>query len=168
MPLPDGEVAGFVTRSRQAFVESRVAAGEDRSAVEAMADAAQAVFLVQGRLDPGQLVGSLINAGGVVGHLWLARNQPAHWYVTDLAIEPAYRGRGFGRAAMTLAEDMARADHAISMGLSVLGTNHTAGVSLSIARISGYGDPDGSTDPHEQTAQPGVTARQSRAALTRS
>jgi ribosomal protein S18 acetylase RimI-like enzyme len=46
--------------------------------------------------------------------------------VWDVAIEPEFRGRGFGRAAMELADRLARANGARTIGLNVFGRNTVA------------------------------------------
>jgi ribosomal protein S18 acetylase RimI-like enzyme len=135
VPLPEADVAGFMARSQQVFVDGRVAAGEDRHAVEKLADSMHAKVLPEGRLSPAHRIGNLHVAAEVVGHLWVERVDAAHWYVWDVAIEPSCRGRGFGRGAMGLAEDIARADGASAIGLSVLATNLVA---LELYRSMGY------------------------------
>ena len=64
-----------------------------------------------------------------VGTLWLAvpgPDDPTMAWVYDIEIEPAYRGRGYGRAAMLLAEAEARARGMASIGLNVHGQNTVA------------------------------------------
>lgn len=66
---------------------------------------------------------------GTVGYLWIGRDRSgdyASWWVWDMLVEPEYRGKSYGRAAMRLAEDHARAAGARTMGLSVFGHNETA------------------------------------------
>ncbi|HTR70149.1 MAG TPA: GNAT family N-acetyltransferase [Mycobacteriales bacterium] len=125
-PLADEDVAAFISESREDFVEGLVAAGEERAAVEEQADAIHARLLPDGRLNPDHRIGHLVSAGEPVGHLWVARDDQSAWYVWDVAIKPEHQSRGFGRAAMNLAEKMARADGADSIGLSVLVTNDIA------------------------------------------
>lgn len=55
---------------------------------------------------------------------WLPR-QVASW-VYDVEIDPAYSGRGYGRAAMLLAEAEARSAGMTSIGLNVHGQNAVA------------------------------------------
>jgi ribosomal protein S18 acetylase RimI-like enzyme len=133
--LPDEEIAEFIARSRQGYVDDLVAAGEDGREIEDQADAILAGVLRDGRLNPDQRIGHLLTAGTVVGHLWVARQDEARWYVRDVEIEPAYRGRGYGRTAMMLAEEMARADGAAAIGLGVLANNRVA---LALYRSLGY------------------------------
>lgn len=64
-----------------------------------------------------------------VGTLWVGRDQsndPTAWWVWDIVIEPEYRRRGYGRAAMLLAEEYARSMGAVTLGLNVFGFNETA------------------------------------------
>jgi ribosomal protein S18 acetylase RimI-like enzyme len=47
-------------------------------------------------------------------------------WVFEIEIEPAFRGRGYGRTAMRLAEDEARVRGMTSLGLNVHGHNAVA------------------------------------------
>jgi len=83
-----------------------------------------------GYASPGQLVFRLIAAGQPVGWLWLAvpghdRDRLMAW-VYSIEVDPAFRGRGYGRAAMILAEDEARSRGMTSLGLNVHGQNTVA------------------------------------------
>jgi ribosomal protein S18 acetylase RimI-like enzyme len=62
----------------------------------------------------------------VIGLLWLGRLAPGTWYVMDIEIREQFRGRGYGRATMLLAEDAAREHGAAHLGLNVFGHNPTA------------------------------------------
>lgn len=69
------------------------------------------------------------DADGTVGYLWIGRDtsdDATAWWVWDILIEPEHRGKGYGRAAMLLAEDHARATGARTLGLSVFGHNRAA------------------------------------------
>jgi len=82
-----------------------------------------------GRDSPGQLVLRVLAGDEPVGTLWLAvpgPDDPTMAWVYDIEIEPAYRGRGYGRAAMLLAEAEARARGMASIGLNVHGQNTVA------------------------------------------
>ncbi|MBB2975473.1 ribosomal protein S18 acetylase RimI-like enzyme [Microbacterium endophyticum] len=64
-----------------------------------------------------------------VGYLWIGRDtsgDPTAWWVWDILVEPEYRGKGYGRAAIRLAEGHARGEGARSLGLSVFGHNGAA------------------------------------------
>lgn len=90
---------------------------------------------IDGRLHPDHRIGHVLAAGDTVGHLWVARENDSSWYVWDIAIDTEHQGRGYGRAAMKLAEEMALADRATGIGLSVLASNDTA---RALYRSMGY------------------------------
>jgi ribosomal protein S18 acetylase RimI-like enzyme len=48
------------------------------------------------------------------------------WYVWDVAVHEAFRGRGIGRATMTLAEEFALSQGATTMQLNVFAYNEPA------------------------------------------
>ena len=66
--------------------------------------------------------------GEEAGQLWIGPRTPDdydHWWVWDIEIDEAWRGRGVGRAAMELIERGSRAHGAIEIGLSVTAENST-------------------------------------------
>ena len=74
-----------------------------------------------GLASPGQRAGRLFFAGEMIGELRLGQfaGDPQRRWVRNLRIEEQFRGRGLGRQAMLLAEDLARASGATSIGLNV-------------------------------------------------
>ena len=71
--------------------------------------------------------------GVTVGSLWIgphAPEQPEAYWVWNVEIDEAHRGRGFGRAAMVLAEHEARAHGATDIGLNVFGPTPWPGTSI--------------------------------------
>jgi len=89
---------------------------------------------------PGQLLFRVL-AGDEpvpVGWLWLAvpgPDDPAMAWVYDVEVEQAHRGKGYGREAMQLAEQEARARGMTSIGLNVHGGNRVA---ISLYDSMGY------------------------------
>ena len=51
---------------------------------------------------------------------------PETWYVMDIVVAEKHRRRGYGRATMLLAEDVARGHGATYLGLNVFGHNPNA------------------------------------------
>ena len=51
---------------------------------------------------------------------------PGTWFVFDVEIDEAHRGRGLGREAMRLAEEWTRARGGTRVGLNVFGPNTVA------------------------------------------
>jgi ribosomal protein S18 acetylase RimI-like enzyme len=67
--------------------------------------------------------------GERVGLLWVAERELGArqvLYIYDIEIDEAHRGRGFGRTAMLLAEEEARARGLNRIELNVFGGNHVA------------------------------------------
>jgi ribosomal protein S18 acetylase RimI-like enzyme len=83
-----------------------------------------------GHCSPGQALFRLMAAEQPVGWLWLnvpvIDGDPLMAWVNDVEVDPQYRGRGYGRAAMLLAEREARARGMTSLGLNVHGQNTAA------------------------------------------
>jgi GNAT superfamily N-acetyltransferase len=65
-----------------------------------------------------------------VGRLWLALRNPRAeagvGFINDISIDEALRGRGYGRAAMRLAEEEARRNGLHALALDVFGQNAIA------------------------------------------
>jgi ribosomal protein S18 acetylase RimI-like enzyme len=83
-----------------------------------------------GPASPGQVIFRLMAGRQPVGWLWLnvpaIGTDPLMAWVNDIEVDPAYRGSGYGRAAMLLAEREARARGMTSLGLNVHGQNTVA------------------------------------------
>ena len=78
----------------------------------------------------GQLIFRLIAGDQPVGWLWLAvpfpAGDPAMAWVNNVEVDQDFRGRGYGRQAMLLAEREAAARGMTSVGLNVHGQNTVA------------------------------------------
>ena len=88
---------------------------------------------------PGHHVFDVLTDGAPVGYVWIGpqtNGDPQDWWLWDIAIDDQHRGRGFGRAAMELAEAEVKARGARSLGLKVFGFNAAA---RSLYESLGYG-----------------------------
>ncbi len=78
----------------------------------------------------GQLFFRLIAGEQPVGWLWLAvpfpAGDPVMAWVNNVQVDEEFRGRGYGRQAMLLAEEEAAARGMTSVGLNVHGQNMVA------------------------------------------
>jgi ribosomal protein S18 acetylase RimI-like enzyme len=83
-----------------------------------------------GLASPGQVLFRLVAGDQPVGWLWLnvpgIGGDPLMGWVNDIEVAPEYRGRGYGKAAMLLAEREALARGMTSLGLNVHGQNTVA------------------------------------------
>ena len=115
----------------EAYVDELVASGSmSREAAEEKGRRDAAELLPEGLASPGQLVFRMEADGQSVGWLWLALRNPRAeagvGFVYDIAVDEALRGRGYGRAAMRLAEDEARRNGLHAIALNVFGHNAIA------------------------------------------
>ncbi|TME44567.1 MAG: GNAT family N-acetyltransferase [Chloroflexi bacterium] len=115
----------------EAYVDELVASGSmSREAAEEKGRRDAAELLPEGLATPGQLIFRMEADGQSVGWLWLALRNPRAeagvGFVYDIAVDEALRGRGYGRAAMRLAEDEARRNGLHAIALNVFGHNAIA------------------------------------------
>lgn len=119
----------WLEATKAEYIEERIAAGETRAEAEANADNSYRQTFPGGVPTPSQRVFEILSDGTAVGYLWIAPRtdaEPEHWWVWGIEIDEGSRGKGFGRAAMVLAEEQARSEGAASLGLNVFGGNTVA------------------------------------------
>ncbi|HEY6429798.1 MAG TPA: GNAT family N-acetyltransferase [Acidimicrobiales bacterium] len=127
-PLTGAALAAWLASTQEEYIAERVEGEDSEAEAVTNADASYHRLFPGGQPAEGQLVGRVIASEGPVGHLWVgpAGTDPSRWWVWDVAIEAAFRGRGYGRAAMELAEQLARAHRSATIGLNVFEHNHVA------------------------------------------
>jgi ribosomal protein S18 acetylase RimI-like enzyme len=129
-PVEEGELAEFISGQLSSYVDERVGAGEPRPEAERIAQVQITALFPGGHPAVGQLVFRILDEGGDrIGLLWIgphSPNRPESFWVWSVEIDAEYRGRGFGRMAMRLAEETARAHGATELGLNVFGPNLVA------------------------------------------
>jgi ribosomal protein S18 acetylase RimI-like enzyme len=129
LEIPDAsDLAAWIVRSRADYIDERVAAGDTLAEAIANADASMERTFPGGSPGPGQQVRRVMSAGEQIGWLWVGPvgSDPLRWWVWDIVIEEELRGSGYGRKAMLLAEELARAHGATSLGLNVFAHNAVA------------------------------------------
>jgi len=129
-PATQAEFDEWLPRQEAGYAEMIIASGSmpPEAAREKARRDTQRMFS-GGLSTPGQLVFRVIAGDEPVGWLWLAvpgPDDPAMAWVYDVAVDEAYRGRGYGRQAMLLAEREALARGMTSIGLNVHGQNSVA------------------------------------------
>jgi ribosomal protein S18 acetylase RimI-like enzyme len=105
-PLHEDELEGWLDRTREGYAREMVEHGGFPEA-EAREKAREDIATYIGTAGDGVFVLEDDASGARVGHLWLAERRGG-LAVLDVYVEEGLRGRGYGRAAMDLAEDEAR------------------------------------------------------------
>ena len=100
-------------------------------------------LLPEGLATPGHELRSIVTEDGTsVGVLWFAPNDElrgAVAFIYDIEIDEAYRGRGYGRAALEALEPLARSLGFDAIGLHVFGDNDVA---RGLYRSAGFVETD--------------------------
>lgn len=128
--MRDNEFAVWLPRARENYADDMVRHGgadPEAARVKATHDSER---LFPGGLPSAEQLVFVIEADGEwVGELWLSVRdgdlRPV-FYVWNIRIDEQYRGRGFGKQAMLLAEAEARERGLTHIGLGVMGGNETA------------------------------------------
>ncbi len=113
------------------YVDDLVASGTmTREAAQQKARREDAELLPDGLATPGQLILRVEAGGQPIGWIWMAlhnpRAEPGVGFIYDISIDEAFRGRGYGRSAMQVAEEEARRNGLHALALSVFGQNVVA------------------------------------------
>jgi ribosomal protein S18 acetylase RimI-like enzyme len=122
------ELAAWLGQTKSEYMAERMAAGESLVEARTNADASMERAFPSGSPRPDQMAGWVCYDGRRVGQLWIGPfgNDPEHWWVWNVEIDDTQRGRGLGRQAMILAEKLATAKGAKSIGLNVFAHNRVA------------------------------------------
>jgi mycothiol synthase len=139
--LTAAEYEAFNSRAVAGYAAEITASGAlPPGAAELKARQDHARLLPGGHETPGQLIFRLVAGREPVGWLWLAvpgeQGDPGMAWVNLVEVDEAFRGRGYGREAMLLAEAEARSRGMRSVGLNVHGSNVAA---RSLYTSLGYG-----------------------------
>lgn len=129
-PMRPDEYPAFIAASKTGYAYDMVVhGGMLPAAAEKKSHDDHATILPDGLGTPGHSIFVVEAEGEAVGHLWVAeRGTPERrtLFVYGVEIDEAHRGRGFGRAAMLLAEGEAGARGIGRVELNVFGGNDVA------------------------------------------
>ncbi len=130
VPLPAERFERWLERSTHEYLRDLIATGQPGPQAESAArQTMQQAFEGRGPRGTNAVFDVVDNELGIVGYLWVgtdASDDPSSWWIWDFLIEDEFRGRGFGKSAMLLAENYARSQGAATLGLNVFGFNTTA------------------------------------------
>jgi len=129
-PMRDDEFNAWLPRIRADYGQAMIDdAGVLPEAAKAKAAADVKQLFPGERPSPDQLVFVIAADGEAVGELWLAERdvmEQRTLFVYEIHVDDAYRGRGYGKAGMLLAEDEARRRGIDNISLNVFGRNTVA------------------------------------------
>jgi ribosomal protein S18 acetylase RimI-like enzyme len=123
------EAEQMLGRTRERGLAALTATGTTESEAWALIGEQHAKLLPEGATTPGhQFVWICSPAGERVGECWFGPlfASDTDWYVFDIELDEAHRGRGLGQAAMAAVADVCRTMGASRLGLSVAADNERA------------------------------------------
>jgi len=139
--MREDEYGEWLPRMRQSYAEDMIGNGgvsEERAQAKASDDIER--LFPGGQPSSDQIVFVIEADDQPVGELWVAERDadivPSLW-IYDVHVAEAYRGRGYGKAAMRYAEEEARRRGVGDVALMVLGGNDVA---RSLYRSLGYAE----------------------------
>ena len=143
-PMSTAEWTAWREQSIRDYAADKVRIGAwsaDEAVERATNDFAR--LLPDGQVTPGHEFRSITNeTGAVVGALWFGRSDElaaSTAFIWDISVDIASRGRGYGRAALSALEPIARELGYDSIRLHVFGDNEVA---RNLYRTAGYVETD--------------------------
>lgn len=111
------------------YREELLKAGMSEEAADQNIERNRSQLFVGEALVEGQFVLDVVEKGERVGTLWLSSSSPQNtgeWYIYDIVVDEAHRGKGLGRLTMLAAEDFVAAHGGTRIALNVFGPNRVA------------------------------------------
>jgi ribosomal protein S18 acetylase RimI-like enzyme len=111
------------------YREELLKAGMSEEAADQNIERNRSQLFVGEALVKGQFVLDVVEKGERVGTLWLSSSSPQNtdeWYIYDIVVDEAHRGKGLGRLTMLAAEDFVAAHGGTRIALNVFGPNRAA------------------------------------------
>jgi ribosomal protein S18 acetylase RimI-like enzyme len=123
------DLAAWLAAMWVGYREELLGAGMSEEAADQNIERNRGQLFVGDALVEGQYVLDVVENGETVGTLWLSSSSPQNsdeWYIYDIVVDEAHRGKGLGRLTMFAAEDFV-ADHGgTRIALNVFGPNRVA------------------------------------------
>jgi ribosomal protein S18 acetylase RimI-like enzyme len=127
--MKQDRAAGFMDHARSRFVADLIRSGERPVDAQRTAAAIEQRTFPDGPIAAGHLLFDVMSDDVVAGHVWLAGpegDDSTAWFLWDIELEPAFRGRGVGRMVMEVLEEEVRRRGGREIVLSVFGWNTVA------------------------------------------
>ena len=129
-PMRADEFPAFMDSSKRGYARDiQENGGQTAEFAKRKSDEDHAAILPDGLETPGHALFVVEADGEQVGVLWLAERDSGGrrvYWIYDVEIDERHRGRGYGRAAMLLAEEEAKRRGLSRIELNVFGGNDVA------------------------------------------
>ena len=122
-PMTEVEARAYLAGAVEMYTAERREAGESPELASKTAVATFDELWPGGRLGHGQAIFTLRHQGERAGVVWVSERWPTQAWVYDVEVDPAFRGRGLGAAAMVHAARWTRERGMPWLGLNVFGPN---------------------------------------------
>jgi ribosomal protein S18 acetylase RimI-like enzyme len=126
---PPAEFAQWWAAMLVGYREELLGSGMSEADADANIERNNSQLLDGDQLVEGQYVLDVIEDSETVGVLWLSDQAPrgqSGWFIYDIVIDEAFRGRGLGRTTMTAGEEFVKAHGGTRLALNVFGPNRVA------------------------------------------
>ncbi len=126
-PMPATRYEWWTQHATNEYASDLVTMGSDPAEAKLAAARDVETYFPHGAPLPGHhLLEIRDDAQGAVGYLWIGPSTTGsteEWWLWDVYVDKAARGKGYARAALLLGEELAVAHGATRIGLSVFGFN---------------------------------------------
>lgn len=130
VPVSTAGFPQWLERSQNEYAADLITLGDTKEEAHERAAGTLRKSFPDGAPRPDNAVFDLVDhSGSTVGYVWVGRDNsddPRSWWIWDIVVDPAHRGKGLGRSGMQLAEEYAHSQGATTLGLSVFGFNRAA------------------------------------------
>lgn len=129
IPMTESEYDSWSVKSRENYCKENIVSGMSKEEAQKKTDEDFNRLLPLGLKTPEHYIYAINNKKEWIGILWFGIKGPADnrkAYIYDIVIEDAFKGKGFGKQAMTLLEDKVRELGFKHIGLHVFGHNKVA------------------------------------------
>jgi GNAT superfamily N-acetyltransferase len=123
------DLAAWLADMWVGYRQELLGAGMTEEAAEQNIERNRSELFVGDALVEGQYVLDVVNDDETVGTLWLSETSPQNageWFIYDVVVDEAHRGKGLGRVTMLAAEDFVAAHGGTRIALNVFGPNRVA------------------------------------------
>ena len=129
VPKPDQDLKVWLTAMWADYRKQLLGTGFTSEEASQNIEQNETALFVDGAPNDDQRIFDVMDDETKVGSLWLATREERNageWYVYDIVIDEEFRGKGFGRSTMQVAEGYVTSQGGTRLALNVFGPNAVA------------------------------------------